>query len=90
MCVLSGNFTTLLWQKMLSELDQWNLPSDIALPCAQKTIEMVFRNPDEALSGPFIRGDLETQKKNLAALSGDPYHDVYRAFQQAYMQNGPK
>lgn len=84
LCVLSGNFTTLLWQKIIGELQAWNLPQNVGQPYARQTIENVFQDPTHALTGPLVRHDLVTQEKNLAALQGDPYADIYRAFQTVF------
>ena len=40
------------------------------------------------LSGPLSRGDQATLQRNLEALKGDPFEDVYRAFVSAYEQQG--
>ncbi len=81
LCVLSGNFTTLLWQKFIEELRSWDLPKEIGIQYARQTIENVFQDPAHALTGPLARKDLATQEKNLAALGSDPYADIYRGFQ---------
>lgn len=84
LCVLSGNFTTILWQKMMSELRAWDLPPEIARPYARQTIENVFADPGGALTGPLARGDLSTQERNLQALGEDPFADIYRSFQKLH------
>ncbi|PWU21732.1 MAG: hypothetical protein C5B49_02150 [Bdellovibrio sp.] len=88
LCVLSGNFTTILWRKLIEEFRDWNLSPGLAKPFAQQVVANVFSFPDQALTGPLVRRDLETQAKNLAALDGDPFADIYRAFQNLFFQVG--
>jgi len=84
MCVLAGNFSALLWRKAIQDFIRMGLPADIAKLYAEQNLTNVFANPDLALTGPLVRGDLITQQKNLEALSGDAYADVYKAFQQIF------
>jgi hypothetical protein len=84
LCVLAGNFTTLLWRKLFFELDrEYGIPREQALPY----LESVARGLAETgapLSGPLSRGDTATIARNLEALKGDPFEAVYRAFVEAY------
>lgn len=84
LCVLSGNFTTILWQKFIHELQQQKLDGDLARLFAEQTIHNVFDFPETALTGPLARQDDQVQKLNLKALEGDRFAEVYRAFQFAY------
>lgn len=87
LCVLSGNFTVLLWQKFFTELSkQFNVPMEFALPYLEAVLYNLQSNPMYALTGPLVRGDNETVAKNVAALGADPYADVYRAFVTAYQK----
>lgn len=83
LCVLSGNFTTLLWEKAQREFAELGLPPEILRPYADITIDNVFNDPARALTGPLVRGDVDTMNKNLEALGGDPFAGIYRAFQKA-------
>lgn len=83
LCVLSGNFTTLLWEKAQREFTRLGLPPEILRPYADVVIDNVFQDPARALTGPLVRGDTETMNQNLQALDGDAYAGVYRAFQKA-------
>lgn len=85
LCVLSGNFTTILWQKMFSALKtDLGLPPEIARMYLQQTAENLLADPGNALTGPLARGDSETVRRNLEALEGDPFHKVYQSFVEAY------
>lgn len=81
LCVLSGNFGCMLWQKFLTTLEtEFNLPPSIAHPYFLQIMENLFSDHQSALSGPLIRGDKLTIEKNLAALNADPYQEVYKSF----------
>lgn len=86
-CVLSGNFTTLLWLKAQAEFQKLGLPPEILRSYAERGLRNVFEDPTRALTGPLARHDQGTQEKNLQALGADPFADVYRAFQKAYEQD---
>jgi len=85
LCVLSGNFTVLLWQKFFTELEK-----TFAIPQqhTQEYLNQIFHNIQEdvqtALTGPLPRNDITTLNNNLQALSGDPFQQVYQAFVNAY------
>lgn len=85
-CVLAGNFTTILWQKFLFEIEKMGLPTEVARPFAEQTIRNVLDFPDTALTGPIARNDHRLQRMNLAALRGDRFAEVYEAFQFANVQ----
>ena len=87
LCVLSGNFTALLWGKFFDDLENRLLiPKKAALPYLQTVSENLRRNPSAALTGPLVRGDQETLERNHSALNGDPYQAVYDAFVRAYQE----
>lgn len=84
LCVLAGNFTTLLWRKFFFELDwELGLPREQAFPYLE-SITRALQSQGAPLSGPLARGDQETIQKNLEALAGDPFEQVYRSFLAAY------
>ncbi len=88
LCVLSGNFSCLLWQKLFTELEKsLNLPKEIAIPYLEQLTHNLQHRPEEALTGPLARGDQTTLDKNMAALEGDPFQKVYQAFVEAYREH---
>jgi hypothetical protein len=88
LCVLAGNFTTLLWRKLFFELDaELGMPRQQALPYLV-SIMGGLAGSGSPLSGPLSRGDRATVRHNLAALKGDPFEQVYGAFVCAYEQQG--
>ncbi|MGA2655259.1 MAG: DUF2520 domain-containing protein [Gammaproteobacteria bacterium] len=90
LCVLSSNFTCLLWQKLFDTLaTQWQIPPEAAHPILQQVMHNLMHDYKSALTGPLVRNDLKTITHNLQALENDPYQDVYQAFVKAYQQEKP-
>jgi len=87
LCVLSGNFSCLLWQKLLDSLEQeFNFPMSIAHPYLYQQTQNLINNSKSALTGPLVRGDQQTLEKNIAALAGDPFQEVYKSFVACYQK----
>ena len=84
-CVMAGNFSTLLWRKLFDQLEcRFDIPAEAAHPFLAQTARNLVADPGRALTGPLARGDEETIADNLAALEGDPFHDIYSAFVRTY------
>lgn len=87
LCVLSGNFSCMLWQKMFSSFEQeFNLPSSLAHPYLKQQIQNLMQDAKSALTGPLVRNDHLTIEKNMAALHSDAYQDIYKSFVSCYQQ----
>ena len=85
LCVMANNFTTLLWQKFFQEMSQrFNAHEDAMKTFLNQTLTNISANPEHALTGPLIRNDQNTLKKNMEALSHDPFLCVYQSFVQSY------
>ena len=83
LCVLGGNCTTLLWQKVFSDFDKkLDLDNKLLIPYMEQTFENLKQRWSEALSGPLARKDKATIERNLQALEGDLYQNVYRSFSE--------
>ena len=83
-CVMSGNFTTLLWQRFFDVLeDQFGISRQIAYPYL-KQISMNLQASQIPLTGPLARNDRATIQKNLESLADEPFRQVYQAFVSAY------
>lgn len=82
-CVMSGNFTTILWQSFFNYLDSMNIPHKVSYLYCQKIFENLIRS-DDPLSGPFKRKDQQTINKNLKALEGHPMENIYKSFIEYY------
>lgn len=84
LCVLSGNFTSILWGKFFGELETtFNVPAEAALPYLDRVARNLHDPTVPALTGPLARRDFDTIQKNLEALSSDSFEAVYRAFVEA-------
>jgi predicted short-subunit dehydrogenase-like oxidoreductase (DUF2520 family) len=87
LCVLSGNFSCLLWQKFFSVLEtELNIPHALAMPYLLQQTQNLCEHPATALTGPLVRGDHQTIQKNLHALDADPFQQVYASFVACYQQ----
>lgn len=82
-CVMSGNFTTILWQSFFDYLDSLNIPHEVSFNYCQKIFENLIHS-DDPLSGPFKRKDKQTINKNLKALEGHPMENIYKSFVEYY------
>lgn len=85
LCVMSGNFTTLLWQQFRNDLEALGIPGGAMQPYLTSVYENLRNAPSEALTGPLARGDTATIDRNLSALgrASHPFQNVYQAFVQA-------
>jgi hypothetical protein len=85
LCVMAGNFSTLLWQKLFRELEtRFGIPASAAHPYLAAITANLLADAGRALTGPLSRGDAATIADNLRALEGDPFHAVYSAFVRAH------
>jgi predicted short-subunit dehydrogenase-like oxidoreductase (DUF2520 family) len=84
LCVLSGNFSHLLWHKALADFKSMNIPTSAVLPYMTQIFENIKKVDNNTLTGPLVRRDIDTIQKNLESLSRDPYYDVYKSFVTAY------
>lgn len=85
LCVLSGNFSCLLWQKLFSEMEQhFKLPAALAKPYLIQQLNNVINHYPSAFTGPLARNDQATIKRNLQALENDPFQNVYQSFLDCY------
>lgn len=84
LCVLSGNFTTALWQKTFSDFEsRLGVSRDVLIPYMRQVLSNLETNPDSALTGPIARKDIATINKHIQQLDGDKFQDVYRSFARA-------
>ena len=87
LCVMAGNFSTILWVKLFDELHRrFGMPASAAHPYLARVAANVMADADQALTGPLSRGDAKTVTANLRVLEADPFHAVYSAFAKVYDQ----
>lgn len=82
-CVLSGNFTTIIWKQFYEFLESRGIPKLAAYEYLKITSNnlMTIDNP---LTGPLKRNDLEVINKHLESLSNNPLQKVYLAMIDVY------
>lgn len=86
LCVMSSNFTAILWQKFFQELEhKFSIPKSAVFPYLEQTCLNLMRQ-ENALTGPLIRNDQQTITSNLQALNFDPFQKIYQAFVDVYAQ----
>ncbi|MBL4647369.1 MAG: DUF2520 domain-containing protein [Gammaproteobacteria bacterium] len=86
LCVLANNFTTLIWQKFFTSMQEhFSLPQKDLQPYLQQTLHNLTHDYSHALTGPFARHDHLTLEKNLQALQQDNYQKIFKAFIDTYL-----
>lgn len=87
LCVLSGNFSVLLWEKAFREFSETlSIPREALIPYMNQVFENLRSAPEgqSVLTGPLARGDRTTIEAHLRTLEGDPFQNVYRALAAAH------
>ncbi len=85
LCVIGGNFSKILWQKVHRELkNKLQLPTSILKPYMEETFRDLLCHPEKGLTGPFVRNDIKTIEAHQKALEKDPFLEVYEAFLNTY------
>ncbi|TAL33488.1 MAG: DUF2520 domain-containing protein [Alphaproteobacteria bacterium] len=85
LCVMSGNFSCLLWQKLFESLsEEFGISPHTADMYLRQQADNLLANYKTALTGPLARGDQATIAKNLKALDHDPFQGIYQAFVEAW------
>ncbi|HRE32648.1 MAG TPA: DUF2520 domain-containing protein [Candidatus Berkiella sp.] len=80
LCVISGNFTCLVWQKFFHELTEtFQIPHTIAVPYFKQIMQNILTDPTNCLTGPLVRGDKPTIGAHLKALQNDDFSSIYQA-----------
>ncbi len=88
MCVLSNNFTVLLWEKFFREMTQrFAIAKKDLMPFLSKTFENIAQYPKLKLTGPLARDDQQTLKNNLKSLDQDGFYPIFKSFMSAYQEN---
>jgi predicted short-subunit dehydrogenase-like oxidoreductase (DUF2520 family) len=89
MCVMSGNFTVLLWQNFFQQLKtQWDIPESAAFPYLEQVTKNLMNSSNIALTGPLQRKDfltIERNQKALAESTNPKLKEIYNAFVETYL-----
>lgn len=91
LCVMAGNFSCLLWKKLMDEIEnEFKLPANIVHPYLLQQSQNLITHLPSALTGPLTRNDKKTIAKNLEALQQDPFQRIYQAFIDCYQSIASK
>ncbi len=82
-CVMSGNFTTILWQSFFDYLKGLNIPKESAYLYLNKITENILTSGNP-LTGPLERRDIKTITKHIEALEDQPIKNIYLSFIEFY------
>lgn len=81
LCVMAGNFTTLLWQNIFDLFEkELHVPHEALGGYLKQTLANTLNDRSQALTGPLSRGDTKTLVQNLDALRDRPEQKLYYAF----------
>lgn len=83
--VMSGNFTTILWQSFFDFLISKEIPQSVAYNYLDGIVNNL-KNEKTPLTGPIQRNDVNTIFKHLESLENNPLRNVYISFLEAYDQ----
>lgn len=90
LCVLSGNGTVVLWQNVIEAFAKsFDLPREILTPYMERIFVNLSQHPEDALTGPWSRGDQKTIEKNQSALEATSLLNVYQSLSQSLPQGVP-
>lgn len=82
-CVLSGNFTTIMWQFFFDFLEKNDIPKSAAYHYLRATTENLI-NSITPLTGPIQRNDKNVISEHLKSLNNLPIKNVYKSILTAY------
>lgn len=84
-CVIAGNVTQMLWREIGQQLqNDMDLPADLMHAYLLQNTLNYLANPEQAATGPFVRGDLGTIERHAEALKHNalaPIHQAIREWQ---------
>lgn len=87
LCVMANNFTTLLWQKFFSEMqNRFEIKIEHVQPFLDQTFHNIKHDFQNALTGPIARKDKKTLLNDLKALNGDNFFKIFEAFTKTFIK----
>lgn len=91
LCSVTGNFTSLLWQRGFQDFEsKLGIGREPLIPFLETIAANLIQHPEHAATGPLVRKDLVTLRKHLDALEGDPLQKIYQSFIQSAGLEVPK
>lgn len=87
LCVMANNFTTLLWQKFFSEMqNRFEIKNEHLQSFLDQTFHNIKYDFKSALTGPIARKDRKTLLNDLTALTNDHFFKIFEAFTTTFTQ----
>ncbi|EKD91581.1 MAG: hypothetical protein ACD_29C00481G0001 [uncultured bacterium] len=87
LCVMANNFTTLLWQKFFSEMqNRFEIKVQHLQPFLDQTFHNIKHDVQNALTGPIARKDRKTLSDDLKALNDDHFFKIFEAFTKTFIK----
>ena len=88
MCVMANNFSTLLWDKFFTEMQQrFAIDTKHLIPMLEKTFSNLKQYPDINMTGPLTRGDKESLQRGVNALENDRYQSIFKSFIETFLED---
>lgn len=88
-CVLANNISTLLWQKFYQEMTtRFAISEKDLLPFLSCTFDNIRHHHQQALTGPLVRKDCTTLKRNLEAMADDPFYPLLNEAIKLFLPRG--
>ena len=89
-CVGAGNFPMLIWRDVFKLLEQdLSLPKEAMRPFLEQCLRNSLSAPGKNLTGPFVRGDVDTIARHQRALAGKPFLSLYNRFVDWWSERSP-
>ena len=87
--IFACNFTNHLWNISYKLLKENNLPFEILLPLIEESVyKLKYLSPQQAQTGPSVRGDKNVIEKHLQLLENDKdLQGIYRIFSEQIMKS---
>lgn len=83
LCVLAGNFPTILWSEVNSQLQSLSVPKQALFNYLDQCLQNFKTQGTDSLTGPLARNDISTIKENIKSLDGHPFKAIYESFVKA-------
>lgn len=91
LCVIAGNFPTLMWQSLIEPFGHLGLSTETWGLLAEQSLKNFLNSPGQSLTGPIARKDEFTLQKNKEALQNLPeLQRLYESFIEVYHPNKSK
>ncbi len=85
LCVVSGNYTSLLWQNVESSFKKdLGIPPEALKPYMRSIFENFLFDSSKALTGPLVRGDKDSIDKNLRSLQQHKLESSYQSMLELF------